>query len=95
MFKKLVKEKVTDYWKRKYEAEANSKPPLTYFKPKFMSLLKPHPLWLTCMSNPFKTNQAIISARLLFGRYASDWLSKKWSKKNPPSQIVKHSPSII
>ena len=82
-YKNLVKNQVIDYWKRKYELEAAEKDSLLYFKPQFLNLTKPHPLWTTCSSNPFETNKALIVCRLLSGRYISDWHARNWSKDNP------------
>ena len=45
-----------------------------------MSLIKPHLLWLTCGSNPFEVNKAVIQARMLSGRYITDKLARHWSQ---------------
>ena len=82
-FKNLVKSKVTDFWKKKYELDANERLSLKYFQPQFYSLTKPHPLWTTCSNNPFETNKALVVSRLLSGQYASDWHARNWSKDNP------------
>ena len=47
-----------------------------------MSLLKPHPLWTTYGSNPHEVNKAVIVAKLLSGRYRTDWLARHWTPKN-------------
>ena len=80
-FKSLVKKKNVDYWQKKYRTEA-LKPSLQYFKPQFMSLLRPHPLWTTCQSNSFEVNKSIAVARLLSGQYRSDWHCRHWSRTN-------------
>ena len=64
------------------KCEASSKTSLAYYKPENMSLRTPHPLWTTSGSNPFEINKAVIVARLLSGRYRSDWLTRHWSKSN-------------
>ena len=56
---------------------------LQFFKPNFMSLLSPHPLWSFCSSNPFETNKAVVQAALVSGRYKSDYHSRHWNKLNP------------
>ena len=48
-----------------------------------MSLVKPHPLWTTAQSNPFKIKKSLVVGKLLSGRYRSDWLCRHWSKTNP------------
>ena len=45
----------------------------------FMSLSKPHLLWLTCGDNPFEVNKAVIQAKMLSGRYVTDKLSRHWT----------------
>ena len=82
-FKKLIKSRVLDYWRRKYELEASERDSLEFFKPQFLSLSRPHPLWTTCASNPWEINKALIVARLLSGQYISDWHARHWSKENP------------
>ena len=83
IFKNLVKNKVTEFWRKKYQLDAAIKDSLVYFKPEFLSLSKPHPLWETCSTNPWETNKAITVARLLCGQYASDWHARHWTKDNP------------
>ena len=86
-FKNLVKKRIVDFWQEKYRTEQTPdtesyKPSLKYFQPQFMSLLKPHPLWTTCKSNPFEVNKSVVVARLLSGRYRSDWHCRHWSLTN-------------
>ena len=60
----------------------NEAAPLTslrYFRPQFMSLRKPHPLWLTRGSNPFEVNKAVTQGRMLSGRYHTDQLMRHWT----------------
>ena len=87
-FKTHMKRKVTDFWERKLRKEASSKSSLEYFKPEFMSLLKPHPLLLSCHSNPWEVNKAIIQCRMLSGRYHTDWLTRHWSADNKSGACV-------
>ena len=77
-FKSLVKKKVLDYWQSKLRADAQ-KPSLKYFKPEYMSLQTPHPLWTTSKHSVFETNKSVVVARLLSGRYVTDWHSRHWS----------------
>ena len=64
-FKSLIKSRVIDYWEIKLRSEACLLPSLQYFQPQYMSLVRPHPLWSSCTSNPFEVNKAIIQARIL------------------------------
>ena len=79
-FKSLVKSRVIDYWEVKLRSDALSLGSLEFFHPQYMSLVKPHPLWTTCNSNPFEVNKAIVQARMLSGRYPTDKLVRHWSK---------------
>ena len=81
-FKSLVRRKVVDFWQTKFRDVASSKPSLTYFKPQFMSLQTPHPLWTTSKDNPFEINKSLVVAKMLSGQYRSDWHSRHWSKLN-------------
>ena len=55
---------------------------LCYFKPDFMSLDKPHPLWTTCGASSYETNKACIQAKYLSGRFRTDKLLSHFSKAN-------------
>ena len=59
--------------------EASILPSLVYFHPQFMSLAKPHPLWLMAGSNPHEVSKAIQQAKLLSGRYRTESLCRHWS----------------
>ena len=78
-FKTLVKKKVLSYWETKLREEAALLPSLEFFHPQFMSLCKPHPLWLTAGSSPSKICMASIQANLISGRYRTEALSRHWS----------------
>ena len=84
-FKNLVKLNIVQYWQehltskvRNNEKEMSS---LKYFKPQFMSLLRPHPI-LTTAGNSYDTNKIIIQLRMLSGRYRVGSLLKHFSPTN-------------
>ena len=81
-FKNLLKCQVIDHWKKHYEDEAAEKVSLKYFKPQYLSLTRPHPLWTTCTNNPWETNKALVVSLLLSGRYVTDHHSRQWTKDN-------------
>ena len=87
-FKSMVKSKITFFWNNKYEAEAQTRTSLEFFKPKFMSLLKPHPLWTTSKCNPFESNKSLVVSKFLSGQYPSDWFCRRWSKTNPAGSCL-------
>ena len=45
---RLVKSKVIDYWEQELRHQATS------LTSAYLSLFKPHPLWIACGSNPFE-----------------------------------------
>ena len=87
-FKKLIKSKIIDYWEINLRAEAAPKPSLLFFKPHFMSLSSPHPMFTTCSTNPFETNKSTCQAALVSGRFKTDLLSRHWIKDNPDGFCV-------
>ena len=78
-FKKLIKSKVIDYWEIKLRGEASLLSSLVYFRPEYMNLTKPHPIWRTAGSNPYEVSKAIQQARFLSGRYRTESLASHWS----------------
>ena len=79
-FKKMVRASVTNYWEIKLRGEASFLDSLKFFKPNFMSLGRPHPLWTTCRSDPYEVSKAVQQARFLSGRYRSESLARHWSQ---------------
>ena len=62
-------------------SKASLLPSLRYFHPEFMSLVKPHQLWLTSGSNPYEVGKAAIQAQFLSSRYRSEQVCRHWSSK--------------
>ena len=81
-WKSLCKSRVLDHYEKKLRAEADHLDSLEYFKPAFMSLNSPHPIW-TCANSPFEVSKAVIAAKMLSGRYRTDRLSRHWTNDNP------------
>ena len=79
-FKKITTSHVHDFWEQKLRGEAALLPSLIYFSPQFMSLRSPHPIWTTAMGNPYEVAKAIQQARLLSGRYRTEYLCRHWSR---------------
>ena len=79
-FKNLVKKHVVDYWERLLRAEAEPLTSLCFFKPQFMSLSKPHPIWHTAGSSPSKISMAVSQALMVSGRYRCEKLCSNWSQ---------------
>ena len=78
-FKKLARSLIADHWETKLRREASPLLSLSYFKPEFHSLTKPHPLLWTAGPNPYEVTKAIIQCKMLSGRYRTELLSSHWS----------------
>ena len=81
-WKKLCKANVISWWEERLRGEAALLSSLTYFKPMFMSLNSPHPLW-TVAESPFEVRKACTVASMLSGRYVTDHRARHWSRSNP------------
>ena len=78
-YKRLVKLHVLEFWQDELRSEAAPLTSLEFFKPEYMSLSRPHPIWITAGHNPYQTNKAIVQARMLSGRYRTEALCRFWS----------------
>ena len=79
-WKTQVRSAVTAYWHRKLTAAASNLPSLLFLRPSFLPLGRgTHPLWVTCGSSPTAVRAATIQARMLSGRYRTDWLRRHWT----------------
>ena len=67
-FKNLCKLKITDLWQQKLRAHSASLKSLMYFKPEFMSLSRPHPMW-SWATTPYRVNKCVTVSRMLSGRF--------------------------
>ena len=81
-FKHLVKMKVRDFWQHKLRKETVQLKSLAFFKPHFMSLSQPYPIWTTSKLNPYETSKAIVQAKMLSGRYRTESLCRFWSSNS-------------
>ena len=79
-FKHLCKQKVTGFWRRKFQIDAIKLTSLRYLKPEFIDLSSPHPIFTTLNANPYETKKAKIQSRFLSGRYRTEKLCRFWSK---------------
>ena len=79
-FKTLVNKKVVDFWERKLREEAKPLTSLKYFKPHFMSLTSPHPIWTTAGSSPYQVSMSTIQGVMLSGRYRTEELCCHFTK---------------
>ena len=54
---------------------------MTYFRPEFHSLSRPHPILWTPVSNPHEVANAVIQLKMLSGRYRTGVLTSHWDCK--------------
>ena len=81
-FKKKVKSAVTSYWEDVFRSEASSLPSLHLFVPLNCNLCQPHPLWTSAGSNNFECHKTVVLARMISGRYRTEYLSRHWTSNN-------------
>ena len=78
-FNRSAKSKVIDFWETKLRSDATLLSSLTFFKPEFYSLTKPHPIWTSAGNNPHESEKACCQARMISGRFRTCWLARHWS----------------
>ena len=94
-FKSLAKKHVINYWEIKLRMEARNLSSLKYFQPQFMSLSRPHHIFLSAGSSPYEVVKAGVQATFLSGRYKTERLCRHWSENKEglcmlPSCLGKH-----
>ena len=77
--KKQCKQRILDFWQVTLRSEVSSLPSLSYFRPEFMSLSRPHPIWTTARTSPYETEKACVQARMLSGRFRTEELARHWT----------------
>ena len=78
-FKVLVKKRVAQYWEDLLRDEAAGLPSLHYFVASCGSLTSPHPIWTSSGSNSFENRKSQVLARMVSGRFRSEYLCRHWS----------------
>ena len=53
---------------------------LRYFRPRYYSLTKPHPIWTTAGPSPYQVAVATVQGKMLLGWYRTERLMRFWSK---------------
>ena len=75
-----MKKHVIDYWEQILRAEASPLESLNLFKCSFMSLTYIHPIWRTAGCSSSKVAMAVVQARMVLGRYRTEYLCRHRSK---------------
>ena len=75
--KRLIKTNITDFWQNKLRAHSATleDKSLRYFKPQFMSLSHPHPMWRMAVTS-YQVNKCVTVSRMLSGRFRCGSLLK-------------------
>ena len=75
-FKAVAKERVSLYWENIYKEEAATLPSLECLVTESCSLSSPHLVWSTASGNSFECRKASILAKMMSGRFRSDYLCR-------------------
>ena len=67
------------YWEDKLREETCNLPSLRFFRPHFLSIRSPHPLFSSAGSSAYEVTKAIIQALFLSSRYRTEKLCRYWS----------------
>ena len=89
--KNFIKKKIVDHWEQKLRKDAKALKSLQYFHPEYMSLTKPHPLWLTSGSSSYQVSMTTVQAIMLSGRYRTEQLCSRWSGRSPNCKLCKQN----
>ena len=75
-----VKKKLLTFWELKLHDDSDALRSLLFFQSRFMYLTKPHPLWSSCRSSPYRVSMATVQAQMLTSRYRVGALTRHWIK---------------
>ena len=82
VFKKLVKTKITQYWRKYFISSIRDKPSLQFIRAEFLPFGSgPHPLWLSCGGSVSAVKAAIVQARIISGKYKDDKMLSKFDDR--------------
>ena len=81
-FKAMAKTNVIHFWENRLAQEAHKLPSLTFFNTDRLSLRQPSILWLMAGSNSFENSKSSVVAKMVSGRYRSDFLTRHWNPAN-------------
>jgi hypothetical protein len=78
-FKKLVKQKVTEYWQDVLATESFNLDSLRFFDFSSASLSQAHPIWTGSVGNSYECCKSTVLARMVSGRYRCETMCRFWS----------------
>ena len=77
--KKLVKLRVTDYWRQKLTDEVCGLSSLSYLTPSRCSLNSSHSIWKYAGSSPYEITKCMTVIRMITGKYPTEHTTRHWS----------------
>ena len=81
-FKALAKKQVITYWEDHLLEESSRLSSLSYLDVTYFSLQKTCLMWNMAGSSPFENSKALVVARMLSGRYRTEYLTRHWTPAN-------------
>ena len=78
-FKKHVKKAVIEFWEDALRQEALELQSIKHFDIFSCNLSQPHWIWATSGKNSFEVRKASILARMMSGRYRTDYFARHWT----------------
>ena len=81
-FKKLVKQKVTEYWHDVLATESFNLDSLRFFDFSSASLSQAHPIWTGSVGNSYECCKSTFLARMVSGHYRCETMCNFWSSNN-------------
>ena len=67
-WKQYCKLRVNTYWTRYFQTECKRRKSLEFFNPDGMSIFDTHPIYSSCMGDPYQTSKASVQAKMVSGR---------------------------
>ena len=93
--KLLIRKKIISYWEQILRDEASALTSLTFFKPQYMSLSRPHPLFVSSGSSKFNVMKASVQAKMLSGRYRCEALVRHWKPGSNGNCLLTPSCTVL
>ena len=87
-FKRYCKRYIFEFWDHKLQSEVRKKESLKFLNPNNCSIFTAHPVYSTCIGNPYETSKAIIQATMLCGQYPVEKLTGKYRTTPIPTDFA-------
>ena len=81
-YKYFMKKMVRAHWKDILQTEASHLPSLCYFDARNCNFGMVHPIFSLAGDNCFEVHKATVVARMISGRYRTDYLARHWNSRD-------------